>query len=248
MKTKSRLSKDLHEVLQDNAALAYFIQFLDAHKAKHLVKFWLEAESFQSSFETRRKGQNCITGSSETGDSILLKSENVFHDSSQSVDLKLETKACDDETVNKCLSLNSHKDVSSSYNDCCNSKLSKTEQSLSIDSGCDEKVVANSMFKSAQKNSESSIKENKLPVTKVKCDKSSDDSLELDQGIEVMSTKEDKSELTKDNIVRLETSNNFFIYLYICSFYSLNTFISKTNICLFSCQPFLVNEICHQIV
>lgn len=235
MKTKSRLSKDLHEVLQDNAALAYFIQFLDAHKAKHLVKFWLEAESFQSSFETRRKGQNCITGNSESGDSMLLKSENVFHDSSQAVDLKLETKACDEEAVNKCLPLNRHKDVSSSSNDCCNSKLSKTEPSLSIDSGCDEKVVANSTFKGAQKNSESSIKESKLSVTKVKCDKLSDDSLELDQGIEVMSTKEDKSELIKDSIVRLETSNNFFICLYICSFCPIDICISKTDTCLLSC-------------
>lgn len=218
MKTKSRLSKDLHEVLQDNAYLAYFIQFLDAHKAKHLVKFWLEAESFRSSFETRRKSQNCITDNSDSGDSKLVKSENVFHDSSQAVDLKLETKAFDEETVNKCIPLNTRKDVSSSYNDCSNSKLSKTEQSLSIDSGCDEKVVANSMFKGAQKNCKISIKENELSVTKVNCDKSSDDSLELDQGIEVTSTKEDKSELIKDSIVRLETSNNLFIYLflYIC--------------------------------
>lgn len=227
MKTKSRLSKDLHEVLQDNAALAYFIQFLDAHKAKHLVKFWLEAESFQSSFETRRKGQNCITGNSESGDSMLVKSENVFHDSSQAADLKFETKTCDEEAVNKCLPLNSHKDVSSSYNDCCNSKLSKTEQRLSVDSGCDEKVVANSMFKGAQKNSESNVKGSKLSVTKMKCDKSSDDSLELDQGIEVSSTKEDKSELIKDNIVRLETSNNFFIFsvhFFVYMFYVVCTF------------------------
>ena len=215
MKTKSRLSKDLHEVLNDNAALAYFIQFLDAHKAKHLVKFWLEAESFRSSFETRRKSQNFITANSENGDRSLVKSENVFHDSSQVVDQKLETKSCDKGTVNICLPLNSHKDVSNLFNECSNSKLCKTEQSSSVDSGCDEKVIANSTFKGAQKSCENSIKESELLVAKVNCDKSSDDSLELDQGIEVTSTKEEKPELIKESI-RLETSKNFFyVYLFI---------------------------------
>lgn len=208
MKTKSRLSKDLQEVLNDNAALAYFIQFLDAHKAKHLVKFWLEAESFRSSFEIRRKSQNCITINSENGDSSLVKSENVFQDSSQAVDQKLEIKACDKGTVNISLPLNSHKDGSSSFNDSYNLELYRTQQSLSVDSGCDVKVVANSTFKGAQKKCESNKKESELLITKVNCDKSSDDSLELDQGIEVASTKEEKSELIKDSI-RLETSRNF---------------------------------------
>ncbi|XP_067137496.1 A-kinase anchor protein 10, mitochondrial [Centruroides vittatus] len=57
MKTKSRLSKTLHEVLHDHGALAYFIQFMEAHNAKHFVKFWIEAESFLVSARTRLKDQ-----------------------------------------------------------------------------------------------------------------------------------------------------------------------------------------------
>ncbi|XP_054713208.1 A-kinase anchor protein 10, mitochondrial-like [Uloborus diversus] len=71
MKTKSRLSKDLLEVLHDNAALAYFIQFMDANKAKHLVKFWLEAESFQVSSETKRWSLTVTSMSGQTNDDHL---------------------------------------------------------------------------------------------------------------------------------------------------------------------------------
>lgn len=57
LKTKSRLSKTLHEVLNDHGALAYFIQFMEAQNAKHFVKFWIEAESFLISARTRLKDQ-----------------------------------------------------------------------------------------------------------------------------------------------------------------------------------------------
>lgn len=49
MRTKSRLSKTLEEVLSDNGALAYLIQFAEEHGTKPLVTFWMEAESFRSS-------------------------------------------------------------------------------------------------------------------------------------------------------------------------------------------------------
>ncbi|XP_064647696.1 A-kinase anchor protein 10, mitochondrial-like isoform X2 [Lineus longissimus] len=53
MKTKSRLSKTLHEVLHDRDALAYFIQYMNSRGGGHLIKFWLDAESFQASTWTR---------------------------------------------------------------------------------------------------------------------------------------------------------------------------------------------------
>lgn len=49
LRTKSRLSKTLEEVLSDNGALAYLIQFAEEHGTKPLVTFWMEAESFRSS-------------------------------------------------------------------------------------------------------------------------------------------------------------------------------------------------------
>ncbi|XP_018369369.1 PREDICTED: A-kinase anchor protein 10, mitochondrial [Trachymyrmex cornetzi] len=40
----SRLSKALPEILKDNSALGYFIQFMDTRKHIALIKFWLEVE------------------------------------------------------------------------------------------------------------------------------------------------------------------------------------------------------------
>ena len=51
--TSSRLSKTLTEVLHDKEALPYFIQFMATRKGEHLIKFWLDAESFQASSWTR---------------------------------------------------------------------------------------------------------------------------------------------------------------------------------------------------
>lgn len=77
IKTKSRLSKELLEILHDNAALAYFIQYMDARKAKHLVKFWLEAESFRISSETKQK----FFEAKPSSDSVAT--DDVFQSSSQ---------------------------------------------------------------------------------------------------------------------------------------------------------------------
>ena len=49
----------MDQVLFDNEALAYFIQFLDCLGAKHLVKFWLDAQSF-------RTAAKCCTCNSDT--------------------------------------------------------------------------------------------------------------------------------------------------------------------------------------
>lgn len=54
VRTKSRLSKTLDEVLQDAGALAYFIQFAEEQGARPLVKFWMEAQSFHASCLLRR--------------------------------------------------------------------------------------------------------------------------------------------------------------------------------------------------
>ncbi|XP_071944999.1 A-kinase anchor protein 10, mitochondrial-like [Antedon mediterranea] len=43
---KSRLSRTLNEVLNDNGALPYFIQYMSSQKCGHLVRFWLAVESF----------------------------------------------------------------------------------------------------------------------------------------------------------------------------------------------------------
>ncbi|KAG8177920.1 hypothetical protein JTE90_015355 [Oedothorax gibbosus] len=85
IKTKSRLSKELLEILHDNAALAYFIQYMDARKAKHLVKFWLETESFRISSETKQK----IFEAKPPSESVATdKCDDVFQGSCQSSKFK----------------------------------------------------------------------------------------------------------------------------------------------------------------
>uniref|UniRef100_A0A9R1SQ16 A kinase (PRKA) anchor protein 10 n=2 Tax=Cyprinus carpio TaxID=7962 RepID=A0A9R1SQ16_CYPCA len=51
--TRSRLSKTVDQILRDNVAMPYFIQFMETHIAEHLVRFWLEAESFRSTTWSR---------------------------------------------------------------------------------------------------------------------------------------------------------------------------------------------------
>lgn len=57
MEQKSRLSKNLTEILSDKTCLSYFIQFLETKKSLALVKFWLDVESF------RIAAQCCFNGS-----------------------------------------------------------------------------------------------------------------------------------------------------------------------------------------
>ncbi|KAF8778247.1 A-kinase anchor protein 10 like protein [Argiope bruennichi] len=116
IKTKSRLSKDIEEILHDNAALAYFIQFMDAQKAKHLVKFWLEAESFRISAEIKEKNQikkleEPLTAdasvpvivSDSTGSSgyVSDKSDKVFQSSSHTISSDLNKTNSEREEVSK---------------------------------------------------------------------------------------------------------------------------------------------------
>ncbi|XP_077336381.1 A-kinase anchor protein 10, mitochondrial [Lithobates pipiens] len=58
---KSSLSKTLTQVLQDNVALPYFIQFMELRRMEHLVKFWLESKSFNSTTWSRIRAYSLNT-------------------------------------------------------------------------------------------------------------------------------------------------------------------------------------------
>lgn len=49
----SQLCKSFQEILHDKNSLGFFIQFLEARKAGQLIRFWLDAESFQASTWSR---------------------------------------------------------------------------------------------------------------------------------------------------------------------------------------------------
>uniref|UniRef100_A0A8B9KAZ6 A-kinase anchoring protein 10 n=1 Tax=Astyanax mexicanus TaxID=7994 RepID=A0A8B9KAZ6_ASTMX len=51
--TRSRLSKTVEQILRDGLALPYYLQFMETRSAEHLVRFWLEAESFRSTSWSR---------------------------------------------------------------------------------------------------------------------------------------------------------------------------------------------------
>lgn len=59
--TKSSLSKTLEQVLHDTTVLPYFIQFMELRRMEHLVKFWLEAESFHSTTWSRIRAHSLNT-------------------------------------------------------------------------------------------------------------------------------------------------------------------------------------------
>ncbi|KAL5015934.1 hypothetical protein ScPMuIL_005523 [Solemya velum] len=94
MRTSSRLSKTLLEILHDKDALSYFVQFMESRKAGQLVRFWLDSESFQAATWSRirthssnslRKSSLMERRQSPTGnvpktpsDSTLASSQEVF--------------------------------------------------------------------------------------------------------------------------------------------------------------------------
>ncbi|XP_054611007.1 A-kinase anchor protein 10, mitochondrial isoform X2 [Dunckerocampus dactyliophorus] len=51
--TRSRLSKTVDQVLRDNVAVPHYMRFLERQDAEHLVRFWLEAETFRSTSWSR---------------------------------------------------------------------------------------------------------------------------------------------------------------------------------------------------
>ena len=50
---KSRLSPSFQDVIKDHDAIPYLIQYLETCKGAWLIRFWLDAESFQASTWTR---------------------------------------------------------------------------------------------------------------------------------------------------------------------------------------------------
>ena len=46
------------EIIHDKDALSYFIQYMNNNKAGHLIRFWLDAESFQAASWTRLRSRS----------------------------------------------------------------------------------------------------------------------------------------------------------------------------------------------
>ena len=63
LETKSRLCRTLPEVLHDNGALPYFIQFMQAQNVAHLVQFWLSTESFTTASWSRLRSESLTKAS-----------------------------------------------------------------------------------------------------------------------------------------------------------------------------------------
>lgn len=129
----SQLCKSLHEILSDKNSLVYFIQFLEARKAGQLIRFCLDAESFQASTwsrirshslnvaKTRRKTSNESEKTSEImcepqdGDANIHKSSPT---SVEKTDEEKLTNSKDETCVQNNLSViqNSAKEMRCSQN------------------------------------------------------------------------------------------------------------------------------------
>ncbi|XP_006908477.1 A-kinase anchor protein 10, mitochondrial [Pteropus alecto] len=91
--TKSSLSKTLEQVLHDTIVLPYFIQFMELRRMEHLVKFWLEAESFHSTTWSRIRAHSLNTvkqSSLAEPVSPSKKQETAASSVTQSLDKRLE--------------------------------------------------------------------------------------------------------------------------------------------------------------
>ncbi|XP_037664130.1 A-kinase anchor protein 10, mitochondrial [Choloepus didactylus] len=91
--TKSSLSKTLEQVLHDTVVLPYFIQFMELRRMEHLVKFWLEAESFHSTTWSRIRAHSLNTvkqSSLAEPVSPSKKHENTASFVTESLDKRLE--------------------------------------------------------------------------------------------------------------------------------------------------------------
>ncbi|XP_053130690.1 A-kinase anchor protein 10, mitochondrial isoform X2 [Hemicordylus capensis] len=91
--TKSSLSKTLEQVLRDGVALPYLIQFMELRRMEHLVRFWLEAESFRSTTWSRIRAHSLNTvkhSSLAEPVSPSKQPENVAASPSEPLDRRLE--------------------------------------------------------------------------------------------------------------------------------------------------------------
>lgn len=91
--TKSSLSKTLEQVLRDNVALPYFIQFMELRRMEHLVRFWLEAESFRSTTWSRIRAHSLNT----------VKHSSLAEPVSPSIKLDENAVSCSSELLDKRL-------------------------------------------------------------------------------------------------------------------------------------------------
>lgn len=93
LEKKSRLSKSLQEFINHRDAIPQLIQYLEACKAGALIRFWLDADSFQASTWTRIRTHslNIVSRSSlikrrESGKQSKVKEKDITSPNSQSTD------------------------------------------------------------------------------------------------------------------------------------------------------------------
>lgn len=93
LEKKSRLSKNLYEFIQHREAIPHLIHYLEDCKAGALIRFWLDADSFQASTWTRIRTHslNTVSKSSlikwkESAKQPKVKEKDITSPNSQSTD------------------------------------------------------------------------------------------------------------------------------------------------------------------
>lgn len=62
LRTKSRLSKTMEDVLQDNVAVGFLVKYMENRHVGAYIKFWLDAESFHASARARLQTHSVMDG------------------------------------------------------------------------------------------------------------------------------------------------------------------------------------------
>ncbi|XP_059618960.1 A-kinase anchor protein 10, mitochondrial [Phlebotomus argentipes] len=91
---RSRLSKNLLEILSEKSSLCYFVQFLEERKVLPLIKFWLDAESFRTSAQVCEKSDGLHKTTTKSTSSEGCDNLSCFSVDCESVSLNSST-SCD---------------------------------------------------------------------------------------------------------------------------------------------------------
>ncbi|XP_071094421.1 A-kinase anchor protein 10, mitochondrial-like [Haliotis cracherodii] len=136
MRTSSRLSKTLREMLHDQNGVACFLYYMKAHKAGNVIQFWLDAESFHASTVMRVRTHSLNSVACNHGNSHV-STKNIQTGSQSDSHRVQDVRSISDPSVNSGVESSVNSAVESSVN-------SAVESSVSSVAGCDDRVGGSS--------------------------------------------------------------------------------------------------------
>uniref|UniRef100_A0A6B2EG33 RGS domain-containing protein n=1 Tax=Phlebotomus kandelakii TaxID=1109342 RepID=A0A6B2EG33_9DIPT len=129
---RSRLSKNLLEILSEKSSLCYFVQFLEERKALSLIKFWLDAESFRTSAQVCEKPEELRKSTTKSTSSEGCDDLSCFSVDCDSVSLNSSSERYSTADVDETCDIK-REDVKSNVSDDLGGQLSKITDFIAND-------------------------------------------------------------------------------------------------------------------